>query len=306
MASPLRCPVCGESLARAGRAYRCASGHSFDVAHQGYVNLLPTARRRARVPGDNREMIVARRDFLDLGHFDRVSEALNRVVAVHLPAPRDDEPLAILDAGAGEGFYVARLATHLRATSDRRVAFDVYGVDVSKYAMQYATHRARDLVWVVANSTALPFADSSLDVVLSVFAPAPAAEFRRVLRPSGGLIVARPGPGHLRELRAALYKRVAPDDQAPLLAELAGRFLLRSTSRVAYEIEVGTARDVGSLLTMTPFGWNIDPARRAQVESLAPLRTQVDLTIWTFGAGPPRPDRRQSRRLGRSPIPRQP
>ena len=37
----LRCPVCGAPLVLGEKVYTCPQGHSFDVARQGYCNLLP-------------------------------------------------------------------------------------------------------------------------------------------------------------------------------------------------------------------------------------------------------------------------
>lgn len=46
----LRCPNCHAELKREGKAFRCRNGHSFDVARQGYVNLLVNAAQ-----GDRRQ-----------------------------------------------------------------------------------------------------------------------------------------------------------------------------------------------------------------------------------------------------------
>lgn len=73
----LRCPVCGEPLAEAtagtARALRCPRRHSFDIARQGYVNLLAG---RAPHVGDTAEMVTARVDFQAAGHYDVISAAL--------------------------------------------------------------------------------------------------------------------------------------------------------------------------------------------------------------------------------------
>ena len=60
----LVCPVCGQALRRAERCWQCESRHSFDVARQGYVNLLTVDRKHTKHPGDTKEMVAARKAFL--------------------------------------------------------------------------------------------------------------------------------------------------------------------------------------------------------------------------------------------------
>lgn len=279
--SVLRCPYCHAPLQRSDRAYRCEHGHSFDIARQGYVNLLPVTRRHSKDPGDNREMILARRRFLDGGLYAPLAAAVDDVVTMALPGQPEHGPASILDAGAGEGYYLAGLQAHL-SNLPGPVRSALYGVDVSRHGMQYATHRSKAITWLVATIVDLPFQDGVLDVVLSIFAPVAAAEFRRVLRAGGRLIVVSPGPAHLYEVRHLLYADVYPQANEPLLADLAPHFAPISDRRVTYEIALPAAPAIGDLLTMTPFGWNIDQARRARVEAMAPLQTTVDVLLRVF------------------------
>src|SRR3954452_11483947 len=103
----LRCPVCGDALGEAGGALRCPEGHSFDIARQGYVNLVPG---RADTP----EMVEARDGFLRAGHFRRLAAALADEArgagevgaageAGDLPPPGG----VVVDLGAGTGHHLA-------------------------------------------------------------------------------------------------------------------------------------------------------------------------------------------------------
>jgi 23S rRNA (guanine745-N1)-methyltransferase len=279
--SILRCPYCRAALQRQERAYRCPSGHSFDIARQGYVNLLPAAQRRSKDPGDNRDMILARRRFLESGFYAPISDAINGVVAAALSGVTDRPARNVLDAGAGEGYYLARLEAAISSPpAAPRPA--LYGVDISRHGMQYATHRSKAITWLVASVVDLPLASASLDIVLSVFAPLAPAEFGRVLRADGTLVVVGPGPRHLYALRQQLYAEVTPHEPEQLLPTLAPSFSLLSERRLGYELILTTGEQIGDLLTMTPFGWNIDQARRAAAEATAPLRTTVDVAIRLF------------------------
>ncbi len=296
----LRCPYCREALQRQERAYRCPSGHSFDIARQGYVNLLPAAQRRSKDPGDNRDMILARRRFLESGFYAPISDAINGVVAAALSGAPHRPARNVLDAGAGEGYYLARLGAALTSLPVAPLPA-LYGVDISRHGMQYATHRSKAITWLVASVVDLPVASASLDVVLSVFAPFAPAEFRRVLRPDGALVVVGPGPHHLYALRQQIYAEVTPHEPEQFLPTLAPSFTPLSERRLGYELTVTTGEQIGDLLTMTPFGWNIDQARRAAVEATAPLRTAVDVAIRLFRpiAGPAEPVRPSRRALTR-------
>ena len=139
--SLFRCPICGNALRReadaAGRprALRCAKGHCFDFAREGYAHLLPASRMRAKVPGDSREMVAARRAFLDgggYGPFARALAALCLEATDGIPCP------AVLDAGCGEGYYTRALADAF-AQAGRPVRLAAY--DISKAAVR-ATVRA--------------------------------------------------------------------------------------------------------------------------------------------------------------------
>ena len=72
----LVCPVCGEKLEKREKSYVCPRGHGFDIARQGYVNLLTVQRKHSLDPGDTREQVLSRRAFLDTGLYAPIAEAL--------------------------------------------------------------------------------------------------------------------------------------------------------------------------------------------------------------------------------------
>ena len=75
------CPLCGGPLARQEHRAVCPQGHSFDVARQGYVHLLPVNKMHAKLPGDSREMVESRRRFLEAGYYEPFRQALCRLAA---------------------------------------------------------------------------------------------------------------------------------------------------------------------------------------------------------------------------------
>ena len=186
----LRCSVCGEPVELAGRTVRCGRRHAFDLAKQGYVNLL-----HAKVgagTADTAEMVSARVEFLGAGHYRGLADLVTGQITGFTRSG------LIVDAGAGVGYYLAHVLDRLPGAAG-------LALDVSALALRRAVRahsRISAAVWNLWEPW--PIADDSAAVVLNVFAPRNAAEFHRVLRPDGHLVVASPGPGHLRELASVV------------------------------------------------------------------------------------------------------
>ncbi len=249
---------CGAPLTETERALACDRGHAFDRARSGYVNLLQPADSRARSPGDGREAVAARRRALEAGAGEALAAAVGDLVEAHAGAGC----LAVLDVGCGDGFF-------LRALAARR-AIRACGVDISAIAADAAARRQPAAIFVVANADrALPWADGTFDVALSITARRPASELRRVLRPAGLLVVAVPAAGDLGELRAAVLGRAEERERQGPAIELAPAFDLidRREVRERRTLEAPILRD---LLAATYRG-----ARLSQGERAAALETMA-------------------------------
>ncbi len=209
----LRCPVCRQTLAIASGGLRCPDGHTFDRARQGYVHLLAG---RAMSAGDSAEMVAARADFLAAGHYSPLAEALTELAAQHAPI----EGL-VVEVGAGTAYYLARVLEGLPGRHG-------LAVDLSKYAARRAAKAHPRVVSVVADaSQPLPLAEGSAALVLDVFAPRNGAEFRRVLRPDGALLLVTPTPRHLAELRGVLGLLEVDPEKERRIAQALGPYFQR-------------------------------------------------------------------------------
>ncbi|MEU8253962.1 putative RNA methyltransferase [Micromonospora inaquosa] len=287
----LRCPVCGEPLAEAtagtARALRCPRRHSFDIARQGYVNLLAG---RAPHSGDTVEMVAARADFLAAGHYDVISAALAAAAtdAVgRLPATVRAEPTPdfeayplVVDAGAGTGRYLGAVLAALP---------DAVGLalDVSKPALRRAARAHPRAAAALADTwQRLPLADASTAVLLNVFAPRNGAEFHRVLDPAGTLLVVTPDTDHLAELVAALdLLRVAPDKADRVTDSLGGHFT--PVSSAVHRAELALTRpEAASLVGMGPSAWHTDPAALAARLAALPEPVRVTVAVRVDGYRP--------------------
>src|SRR4051812_8148313 len=178
----LTCPLCREALAPAGKSYRCAQGHTFDLAREGYLSLLH-GRQKGEGRGDSKAMILARDRVHRAGVFDPLVAALAAL-------PLEPAPRSLLELGCGEGFFLGHLVrTRGIATS--------YGLDLSVDAVKLAAKTQPAALILRADLLQpLPFADASLDLVQSIFAPRPLAEIQRVLRPGGHALFVYPEADH--------------------------------------------------------------------------------------------------------------
>ena len=110
----LICPVCKSKLEQEGTRFVCKNGHSFDLSSQGYLHLLPSNRMHAKIPGDNKQMVQARRDFLRKGYYEPVSQAVDQALLRYCRTLSGKKGgLQLLDAGCGEGYYTHLSLIHI-------------------------------------------------------------------------------------------------------------------------------------------------------------------------------------------------
>lgn len=258
----LICPLCRNPLDAVENGVACATGHRFDRARQGYLNLLPVQHKKSRDPGDNQAMVEARRRFLDGGHYAPLAQRLAELAAGYAPE-------RWLDIGCGEGYYTGRIAERLPQA-------DGYALDISREAVKRACRRAPQLTWMVASMARVPLADESCNLLASVFSPLDWLEARRLLAPGGGLLRMGPTRDHLLELRARLYDEVRPYDDAKHLTQVPDGMALAHTETLEYRLRLDEAQARADLLAMTPHGWRATAERRAAVVD-QPLEVTVSI-----------------------------
>lgn len=257
----LICPLDQQPLMLDGHACRCANGHGFDVAKQGYVNLLPVQQKKSLHPGDSRDMVKARSAFLNAGFYAPIADQLRALVA-------DVE--SILDAGCGDGYYTQYLKQHLgRAVS-------ITGLDISKDAILAAAKRKQEITWLVASNKSIPLADESIDVIVCAFGFPVWSEFKRLLKPNGRVILLESAENHLLALRTIIYDDVVIKSPPKLTdADLHG-FKLVKTKNIHEQMQV-PPQYLESLLMMTPHGYRIAEEKKQAVLDLAQLDCEIDV-----------------------------
>ncbi|WP_043317229.1 23S rRNA (guanine(745)-N(1))-methyltransferase [Microbulbifer sp. HZ11] len=261
-----QCPHCKEPLNLQQRSWCCDNGHNFDQAKEGYVNLLPVQHKRSREPGDSAEMLNARRRFLEGGHYQPLVDAICaqlRAGVVSKSAP------VLLDIGCGEGYYARQIA------GNDWPADLIYGIDIAKAGVRLAAKKQPQAQFAVASSFHLPVADASVDAVMRVFAPGPAEELARVLKPGGVLLDVSPGPNHLWSLKSRLYDT---PQQHSVPAAIAG-FTPESEMRCEFPLDIDGVEAVTDFLTMTPFAWKGNNQARQQLEAETSLQLEADFLL---------------------------
>lgn len=236
----LLCPLCGELLTCKDHTYACENGHCFDVARQGYVNLLPVQNKRSLQPGDTKEQVIARRAFLDGGFYAPIRNALCGLASeAGCTGP-------LLDVGCGEGYYSAALAQAMDAP--------LVGLDISKEAVRYAAGRYKGHQWLCASAARLPVQDASVGLLTSLFALTLPEEFHRVLKDKGHYIQVLAAEDHLLGLKSVIYPQLNHKEKESV-PQLPGFRLVKSLPlQFTFTVE---GQQVQNLLSMTPHIYRI-------------------------------------------------
>ncbi|GHB56069.1 23S rRNA (guanine(745)-N(1))-methyltransferase [Psychrosphaera saromensis] len=236
----------------------------FDFAKEGYINLLPVQLKNSLQPGDDKNMVLARREFLLLGHYDFLRQALVKTL---LSLPHNN----IIDLGCGEGYYTDFIQSQTPETN-------VYGVDISKSAVKYAAKRNKQVHYCVATNSHVPFADNFSDIIVNVFAPLIGKECQRVLNDKGRILSVSPGAQHLIELKQCIYDTPELHDAA----KPPEGFALADKQDIEQQVILNNPTDVENLLTMTPFGWKISEQNKQSLLSQLPFQLTLSFTLNQF------------------------
>ncbi len=273
---PLACPVCGRALTQEVQALRCKKGHSFDIAAQGYVNLLLSSGKKSAHPGDDDGMVAARRLFLEKDYYLTLSDCINRLVMETLSAGGADAPLRVIDAGCCEGYYTSRLAKHLAAQGRPHA---VLGVDLAKRALRYAARHSPDVGYAVASIFDLPVPDGGADAIVSICSPIAEKEFARVLHPGGRLILAVPSVRHLFGLKQIVYDHPYENDVKDFAFD-GFRTLRKETVYDTVTVQPGD--DIRALFQMTPYYWKSPADGAARLAALDSLDTEIHFDVFVL------------------------
>jgi 23S rRNA (guanine745-N1)-methyltransferase len=264
------CPTCHSPLQHQSqhKNFRCTNNHCFDIAKEGYCNLVLANQKNSKNPGDSKAMIQARRLFLAAGHYQNLADAIGALVLKHRPTAQ-----SILEVGCGEGYYLRQLESTLSQHSDQLC---LNGLDISKEAIKFAAKAAKNQHYSVASSFNMPVLESSCDIIIRNFAPAPSEQIQRALHDDGLFIVVTPGQHHLFQLRELIYSSAKPHE-----SDITGvdGFNLIEQQQLSQTINITAPDQVSALLQMTPYYWQTSAEDQRKLDQLQQLECQTDFVI---------------------------
>ena len=276
----LTCPICETSLTLSSNSLICNNNHCFDYSKEGYINLLPPQHKKTKDPGDNKEMIRCRKDFLQVGYYEFLAPEITSIISQFLPEKQDIEPIEktksciyFLDSGCGEGYFTSHIKSIIESKSNYNIEY--YGMDISKEAVKLAAKRNKEINWFVASSNNIPVANNSLDIVLKINAPLNFEKLKIRLSSNAIIISVSPGKNHLEKLRETMYLK-------PLvhkLEETPDGFTLLHQKEIEKQMTIPNQQDINNLFRMTPYYWNSSPLVKQKVAELNELKTTASFNI---------------------------
>ncbi len=323
------CPICQSPLHPAADSWRCDGSlnpkqisHPFDVARQGYVNLLPVQQKNSKAPGDSQQSIEARQRFLKADYYqplqDLVCQQMALLLAKSQSAQKSESSFDTrwLDIGCGEGYYTQAMAQQVDI--DQLIA-----ADISKpalIAMAKASKAARNLWYqqnvidtnkgnrdgqenqqcpkdnkqpppkktavypIVTSAAHLPLQAQSINGISSIFSPILPQAFAEVLAEDGYFIIAKPDVAHLLTVREALFDKVREHDSDKFLPTLAPYFKLLDTHLISMKLSL-SREALSDLLTMTPYAYHAPIEKRQALIAQAqamPFITEAKFVVYVL------------------------
>ncbi len=270
--SLLICPVCRSELKENSVSLVCANGHAYDIAKQGYVNLLPVNKKHSNVPGDSKEMILSRRSFLESGYYDCFASKLAEIIIIHT---NHSQKLSVLDVGCGEGYYDGFLTKKL---DKLKINYEFYGTDISKEAVKAASGKYKNVSYAVASNFSLPFKDKSFDIIINIFSPMAESENCRLLKENALYIYAVPGPDHLIQIKETIYDDVYQKEERDI-AYSGLEFLERVKVRSEITVE---GKDLTDLFMMTPYYLKSHKNATEKLKRAGTIKTKIAFDFLVF------------------------
>ena len=284
-----KCPVCNEAMFMDNYSLTCNSGHNFDLARKGYLNLLLSGNP----PVYSRELFEARHEVCKAGFYTPLIEEMAKIIVDYRKAI-DQEKECILDAGCGEGSHIYSLSQILKGEQDytyfeEKLKYTCFkeeqnctyiGVDISRDSINIAARNDADIIWCVADLARLPFQDRRFDVVLNILSPASYSEFERILKDQGIVIKVVPGSSYLKELREMLYRveKHTEYSNSRVIEYFKDKLNLEDIRNIRYAFRFSKEL-LPYLIKMTPLSWGVNSKSLADIYWQDISSITVDLTL---------------------------
>lgn len=262
------CPVCKEPLYIEGRTYKCQNNHCFDMAKEGYVNLL-VGSKSTDFSGDDKQMVSSRTRFLEGGYYSPLRDKISSLITQY-----SNGDSVLLDAGCGEGYYTNAYSEICAHTA---------GIDISKSAIRHAAKKCKNAEFAVASVYHLPIADACADIIVNCFSPNAPEEFARVMKDTGVLFYVVPSPRHLWELKSILYDTPYENEEK---TEEYEKLKLCGIEKISFDFLLNNNDDIMALFGMTPYAWNTPSEGIKRLQNTESLRVTADFAIHIYKKAP--------------------
>ena len=270
------CPVDGHSFREQAGSLRCDQGHTYDLAREGYCNLLLVQQKASLAPGDSQEMVNARRRFLESGHYLPIAQKVAEIAHQNYRRRSDQTTeFTVLDAGSGEGYY-------LRQLQSQHPQFKLIGIDISKPAVKTAAKVSPKISWAVASNKQLPIQDESLDLILCMFGFPVWNSFSKVLHSNGQVLLIDAAEDHLLELREIIYPSISKSKPPSIEVALQSGFTLDHEESLRFGFELHSPSEIQDLLAMTPHAHRMTEEGKTRLASVEKLKLTADVRIRTL------------------------
>lgn len=264
----LSCPKCHQKLVLQGNSYLCENHHCYDISKSKYVNLLLNPDKATNNPGDSKESLLARRNFLTKGYYDAIANTVIDVIKQY----QNNDSMQILDVGCGEGYYTNKVRESLN------IEASYYGLDISKEAIHMATKYTKDIYWIVGNSKNLPVEDHSMDFILALFTVVNQEELKRALHKKGYIIHVTANPKHLIEIKELIYDEVKIKSDKHIRLP----FTIVNSFDFIKQVTIDNHADALDLLKMTPHYYHIKKEKRSVIQTIEDITITIDIKITVY------------------------
>jgi 23S rRNA (guanine745-N1)-methyltransferase len=265
----LSCPKCHQKLVLQGNSYLCENNHCYDISKSKYVNLLLNPDKATNNPGDSKESLVSRRNFLTKGYYDAIANTVIDVITQY----QNKDSVQILDVGCGEGYYTNKIRESLN-----NIESSYYGLDISKEAIHMATKYTKDIYWIVGNSKNLPVEDHSMDFILALFTVVNQEELKRTLQKNGYIIHVTANPKHLIEIKELIYDEVKIKSDKHIRLP----FTIVDSFDFIKQVTIDNHADALDLLKMTPHYYHIKKEKRSIIQTIENITITIDIKITVY------------------------
>ena len=267
------CPVCKLPLMRPlnsndnkNQHWLCLNKHSYDIAKENYINLLLPNQKRSSLPGDTKCMVTSRQKFLAEGYYDLLAK---KIISLTDKMIGTDD--VVLDCGCGDGYYLRNFLTE-------KITDHIFGIDISKEAVKFASRQTKGGDFAVASNFDLPVLSNSVDCILRIFSPGSDMEVARILKNTGILITVSPGGKHLWSLKKLLYQEAKEHTPSKSPANLS----LLKEEKLSYQIQINSTQKINELISMTPLYWRTNKKNQTKLKETESLNTEVNFIIRVY------------------------